>query len=345
MARKSTLRNALTADEVRRLQSEFIARICPDSHFHLALNNLGNVRVVVKDAAGRFVWVSDNASRRHGFLEPSQMVGLDDVAINPPRLVKKYHRDDREVLRSARPLLGRIELAFDEGGMLSWHVTNKLPLCDRDGTCIGLIATIQEYPGVHNLPAFGRELKAVVDYIFAHLGEPLHVAELAAMAGVSCRQMERRFRNAAGMSPTDFIIRARLDEACRRLRDGSQSIGKIAIDVGFYDQSAFTRLFRRYLGTTPSEFRRMRGSGGAAGRRRRRPARKPAPAASTKLMPARRIGESHALDCLVDFGVAGLGGRPGAGRRLRRALGRGGPAPGHRDPAAGLVGDANDRGR
>ena len=95
----------------------------------------------------------------------------------------------------------------------------------------------------------------VVEHVFADLGEPRHVAELAAMAGVSPRQIERRFRNATGISPTDFIIRARLDEACRRLRDGSDPIGKIAIDLGFYDQSAFTRLFRRHLGTTPDAFR------------------------------------------------------------------------------------------
>ena len=210
MARKPPLRHPLTPEEVHGLQSEFIARVAPESHFHLALNQLGNVRVVVKDAAGRFVWVSDNASRWHGFAEPSEMVGLDDVAINPPRLVKRYRRDDLQVLRSGRPLLGRIELAFDERGMLNWHVTNKLPLCDRSGARIGLIATIQEYPGVKNLPVFGGELKAVVEHVFAHLCEPLHVAELAAMAGVSCRQIERRFRNATGMSPTDFIIRGGL---------------------------------------------------------------------------------------------------------------------------------------
>jgi AraC-like DNA-binding protein len=260
LARKPPPRHPLTPEEAHGLQRAFIARVAPESHFHLALNQLGNVRVVVKDAAGRFVWVSDNASRRHGFAQPSEMVGLDDVAINPPRLVQKYRRDDRQVLRSGRPLLGRIELAFDERGMLNWHVTNKLPLRDHDGTCIGLIATIQEYPGAKHLPIFDGELRAIVEYIFAHLGEPLCVAELAAMAGISRRQIERRFRNATGMSPTDFIIRARLDEACRRLRDGGESIGKIALELGFYDQSAFTRLFRRHLGTTPSDFRQMRGS-------------------------------------------------------------------------------------
>jgi AraC-like DNA-binding protein len=156
------------------------------------------------------------------------------------------------------PLLGRVELVFNERGMLDWNVTNKLPLCDARGKVIGLIATIQKYPDMQHLPVFGGELRPVVEHIFAHLGEPLHVAQLAEIAGVSCRQIERRFRNATGMSPTDFIIRARLDEACRRLRERAQPIGRIALDLGFYDQSAFTRLFRRYLGTTPSDFRQMR---------------------------------------------------------------------------------------
>ncbi|MCE5302774.1 MAG: helix-turn-helix transcriptional regulator [Planctomycetaceae bacterium] len=82
------------------------------------------------------------------------------------------------------------------------------------------------------------------------------MSQLASLAGVSSRQLERRFRNVAGLSPKDFIMRARIEEACRRLREGNTSIGQIALDLGFYDQSAFTRLFRRHLGTTPSEFRR-----------------------------------------------------------------------------------------
>ena len=242
----------------RDFQNSFIARIATESHFQVALNHLGNTCVIVKDAAGRYVWVSNNLARRLGFDDPMKLVGLDDSATNPPRLVKMYRRDDLEVLRTGQPLLGRVELVFNERGMLDWNVTNKLPLRDDKGKIIGLIATIQAYSGVRQLPVFGGELKAVVEYIFTHLGESLHVAQLAAIAGVSPRQVERRFHNATGMSPTDFITRARLDEACRQLRDSVQTIGQIALNLGFYDQSAFTRLFRKHLGTTPSEFRRTR---------------------------------------------------------------------------------------
>jgi AraC-like DNA-binding protein len=266
VAEKRPPKSAAAPCDPQQFQAAFIASIAPESHFQVALNHLGNTCVVVKDASLHLVWVSDNLARRCGFADPSEMVGIDDFAFNPRRLAKLYRRDDREVLRTGQPLLGRVELVFNERGMLDWNVTNKLPLRDRDAKIIGLIGTIQEYPGVQHLPFFGGDLRAVIEYIFSHLGECLQVSQLAAIAGVSCRQLERRFRNAAGMSPTDFIIRARLDEACRRLRDGGASIGKIALDLGFYDQSAFTRLFRRHLGTTPSEFRQTRCRGAGAQR-------------------------------------------------------------------------------
>jgi len=120
-----------------------------------------------------------------------------------------------------------------------------------------MIVVIQEYPGREHLPVLG-ELRSTVAYVFAHLAEPLRPSHLAEVVGVSQRQIERRFRDAAGMSPTEFIIRARLDQACRRLRDTDESIAKIAAGLGFYDQSALSRLFRKYLGMSPRDFRKAR---------------------------------------------------------------------------------------
>jgi AraC-like DNA-binding protein len=255
--KKNALRSAIQPQAMRAFQRKFLERIAPESHFHVALNYLDNTQVVVKDAAGRFVWLSDNVARRYGFAEGADMVGSDVFATNPPRLAKMYHCDDLEVLRSGRPLLGKIELVFDPRGMLNWHVTNKVPLQDRRGKVIGLIVLIQEYPGQQDLPVAG-DLRAMVAYIFAHLAEPLRTSHLATVAGVSSRQVERRFRDAAGMSPTEFILRARVGEACRWLRDTDEPIVKIAAHVGFYDQSALSRCFRKYLGMPPREFRKAR---------------------------------------------------------------------------------------
>jgi transcriptional regulator GlxA family with amidase domain len=98
----------------------------------------------------------------------------------------------------------------------------------------------------------------VLHHIRTHLSEPLRVSALARLAGVSARQLERRFRQFTRLSPTEFIVRARLVEACRLLSETGNPIGSIALDLGFYDQSAFNKLFRKHLGMSPREYRRLR---------------------------------------------------------------------------------------
>ena len=259
MPKISPAARRLAPDSVRERQRNFFDSLAPEGQWQLVLNHLNDTRVVIKDLDGRFVWVSDNAPARHG-LTPDEMVGRHDFDINPDSLATAYSRDDREVMQSGRPVLGKAEVAFNEFGMLDWFVVNKLPLRDRDGGIIGLIATIQKHPGMTHLSPLGGEIRDAVNHIHAHLGEPLRVAEIARLAGISTRQLERRFHAATGLSPTDFIIRARLAEACRRLRETDAPIGDIALESGFYDQSALTRQFRKQFGMTPREFRHTRGN-------------------------------------------------------------------------------------
>jgi len=255
MPKKPPKKGRPQQNAVHARQREFFDRLAPEGQWQTALNHLENIRVVIKDLEGRFVWVTDNAPGRHG-LTPDEMVGRHDFDINPGRLAQIYCRDDGEVMRRGRPLLGKAEVSFNELGLLDWYIVNKFPLWDREGAVIGLIATIQKHPGLSHLSALGGEIRAVVEHIQAHLGEPLRISALARLAGISARQIERRFHSATGMSPTDFIVRARLAEACRLLRETASAIGQIALETGFYDQSALTRLFRKHLGMTPGEFRR-----------------------------------------------------------------------------------------
>jgi AraC-like DNA-binding protein len=237
---------------------DFVEGLAPGSQFHVALNHLADTRVVVKDRRGRFLWVSDNVPARHGFAGAREMLGLTDADINPRELAAVYGRDDAFVLRTGKPILGKTEIAFDEAGLPAWFIVNKLPLRDRRRRVVGLIATIQAIPEGRSLPAPGGELRTVIDAIRSRLEGPLRIGELAALIHVSARQLERRFRQATGLTPSRYIARCRVAEACRRLRDTDEPIGRIAIAVGFYDQSAFTKVFRRQIGLTPLQFRRSR---------------------------------------------------------------------------------------
>jgi transcriptional regulator GlxA family with amidase domain len=93
-------------------------------------------------------------------------------------------------------------------------------------------------------------------WIHTHLNEDLSVEALAARACLCPRHFSRRFKSEFGTSPADFVERLRLDEACRRLSDGDNSIENVGTSVGFKSADSFRRAFERRLGVSPSDYRR-----------------------------------------------------------------------------------------
>jgi AraC-like DNA-binding protein len=85
--------------------------------------------------------------------------------------------------------------------------------------------------------------------------EPLTVAELARAAGMGVSRFHEQFRRETGHTPAERLAAIRLDRAEDLLRETRFSIAEIALAVGFSDQSALTRSFRRRRGTTPAAFR------------------------------------------------------------------------------------------
>ena len=101
--------------------------------------------------------------------------------------------------------------------------------------------------------AVSPPIRGVVDFIERHFAEPLAVADLAALCGLSLHRFVTVFRNQVGIPPHRFLCRTRIRQACRLLRDGVPAAA-VAIDTGFCDQSHLSRQFKRHCGTTPHHF-------------------------------------------------------------------------------------------
>jgi AraC-like DNA-binding protein len=86
--------------------------------------------------------------------------------------------------------------------------------------------------------------------------------DLAAAAGCSRYAAYRAFRQAYGLSPSDYQRQLRVQTA-RRLLSAGGAPAQVAADAGFADQAHLTRWFRRYYGVTPGAYR---AAGGPAGR-------------------------------------------------------------------------------
>ena len=93
------------------------------------------------------------------------------------------------------------------------------------------------------------------DWIRGRLATPFSVEELARTLGCSGRTLNRRFVRALGYAPSVYIQRCRADEAARLLRGTELSIGEIAQRVGYAEEGALRKSFRRTFQSSPRSYR------------------------------------------------------------------------------------------
>ncbi len=85
------------------------------------------------------------------------------------------------------------------------------------------------------------------------------VAEMVRISGLPERTFQRRFAQATGLSPLDYVHTLRLEEAKQLLESGDLPVEAVAWEVGYQDAGFFVRLFRRKVGMTPAQYRRRFG--------------------------------------------------------------------------------------
>jgi len=100
-------------------------------------------------------------------------------------------------------------------------------------------------------------LERVVDWVLAHLDEPLDARTLAELAGFSTYHFHRIFGGMMGESIGEFVRRIRLERAAWRLAKGA-AVTETAFEAGFESHEAFTRAFRTAFGVPPKVFRASR---------------------------------------------------------------------------------------
>jgi AraC family transcriptional regulator len=109
-----------------------------------------------------------------------------------------------------------------------------------------------------------RRVAAVLRRIERDAALPLGLGELAREADMSPYHFLRTFRRVVGMTPHQYILRTRLQDAMVRLRRVSDPVLEVALDAGFADLSTFNRRFRTVVGMTPSDYRSSSVSSGAS---------------------------------------------------------------------------------
>ena len=100
-----------------------------------------------------------------------------------------------------------------------------------------------------------RRLLKVIGAMEANLEEPLGLAELAAVAGLSGRHLERRFAAELGRGPARFYLDLRLERAERLITYSEMGMRDVALATGFSSPALFSRAFKARYGRPPSSLK------------------------------------------------------------------------------------------
>ena len=100
-----------------------------------------------------------------------------------------------------------------------------------------------------------HQLQTVFKYMQDHLEQDIALSDMASVLNLSQYHFCHLFKQSTGLAPHQYLTQCRIDRAKQLLQSTQLTITEIAFAVGLNNHSSFTRLFRRYAGTTPKAFR------------------------------------------------------------------------------------------
>lgn len=99
------------------------------------------------------------------------------------------------------------------------------------------------------------KLQQAMEYIHDNLDKDLSLAEISAVVSMSMYHFSRLFKQSTGFAPHQYVINCRIEKAKILLTRSEKTIDQIYQLVGFQNQSHFTNVFRKLMGTTPKVYR------------------------------------------------------------------------------------------
>jgi len=101
---------------------------------------------------------------------------------------------------------------------------------------------------------FGR----AAEYISQNYSHQLSVEGIASFVGIDRKYLYQIFKKTCGVSPESYIIQFRMDRACELMGNAALTISNIAHSIGYNDPLLFSRMFRKSLGVSPTEYRKAK---------------------------------------------------------------------------------------
>lgn len=192
----------------------------------------------------------------------------------PLRLVPGFGLSEAEQDQIFRKLLSARTRCFAAGRDLGWTIVRLVRELARPGImarahvialsrmalCELVGAVHSQRDRNHHISPSERQVLRFVDDLRLNCSRPWTLNSMAAACRLKRTRFETLTKELTGDSPLLLLNRFRVRQAQQLLKSGNQPITEIAFDSGFGSSQYFSRVFQKLAGTTPSEYRRQRGS-------------------------------------------------------------------------------------
>lgn len=212
-----------------------------------------------KDAENRFVRVNRANQAIYGVDAEEPLLGKTDRDFHPPVLAEAYIAEDQCVMRQRCVRPNQCWLVPYINGASQWFVSSKTPLLDEHDQVVGVAGVMYPIETPREQETRFGQLAPAVHFAEQNFREQISIAEMAERCSLSSSHFNRLFRSLLKMSPSEYLLSLRVQEARRMLADPSKSLANISVSAGFFDQSHFSKRFKKATGLTPTEYRKSIG--------------------------------------------------------------------------------------
>lgn len=206
-----------------------------------------------KDLDGHFVYPNRLLQERFGLANPSDVIGKTDFDFFSPAIATLLRQDDLAVIKKGTTIKNKLEVVDGQQGKTYWLFTSKSPVRDNTGAIVGIEGYSRDAERSVEAVEPYKDFKNIIDYVKENIANEISVVQLARVACMSLTTFERKFKRHFNCAPKHYIKRLRIQDACRLLERGD-NIKSVAQELGFCDQSYFTKEFRSTIGLTPKQY-------------------------------------------------------------------------------------------
>ena len=167
--------------------------------------------------------------------------------------------DDDELLCSiSDPPISSIEMNVEQGGYTTCKKLHDLILSNSKNPFNVWINPlgIKERASTSILNVVDPHVIRVIRYIDDNFSKDISMDEILAVVPLSRRSIEMRFKKATKYTIYQYLLHVRIEHYAYLIKTTSRPYDELAYQVGFHDLSNVSRIFRKYKGCTPSEFRK-----------------------------------------------------------------------------------------